>query len=354
MKFPKKFLQVALILLLVLSSSLVLSGCGASKDDEGEDVEQEQEDENTIPDREESEDTESEEETENNSSGEDTENNDISGDFSRFTSQNQKLGDSVDNAMSAYTLSSITDSTQSGFHRFIFKLSSTSSDLADIEAQLVSSGGYIRVRLDRVTKDETGIIYQGSREINRNGVLKLYHAVTPNESEEVYQIGIAKDTVFYLHSETDKEVILDVKYPGEVETGSTVEDSMEFTANSTTLSGTNTAGDAKLSGYSWSTESTLLKFIWNTTSSSGNPTPPTQVTYNASNKTITVVFTDVQSDSVIGSDGVFSTDLGNVVSGVSGSRAGTTSTFVFQLTKETTYRIYRSTSPNQVILDVKR
>jgi hypothetical protein len=277
-----------------------------------------------------------------------------SGDFTNYSENTQTLGDSADKATAEYTLASITDSEQVGFHRFIFDLESTQTGFADVEAQLVSSGGYIRLRLDRVTDDNSGIIYQGTRDINQEGVLRLYHAVTPNESEEVYQIGISQDTTFYLHSMDGLKVVLDVKYPGTVADTGDAEDSMAFTTVATTLSGTNTAGDVRFVSYSWSTESTVVKFIWGTSSATGNPTPPTSVTYNAAAKTVTVTFTGVQSDSVIGSDGTFSAPLSTIVDEVTGSRTGTTSTYVFHLNGESRYRIYRSSSPNQVVLDIER
>ena len=354
MSVLKKFSHMAVLVVLVLASALLLSACG--KDVETQDTEPDTTEEESAGSEDENEEDldESEEDNGDEENIEEEEEEEVVGDFSDFSEDTQTVGDSSDKASAEYTLASISDSQQSGFHRFIFDLSSTETEFASVEAQLVSSGGYIRVKLDRVTQDDSGIIYQGTREINEDGVLKLYHAVTPNESEEVYQVGISQDTTFYLHTDDGLKVVLDVKYPGEVESGDGEEDSMEFTTSATTLSGTNTVGDARFVSYSWSTESTLLKFIWGSSSASGNPTPPTTVAYNASAKTVTVTFTDLQADAVIGSDGTFSSALSTIVDEVTGTRSGTTSTYVFDLNDESRYRIYRSTSPNQVVLDIER
>ena len=97
-----------------------------------------------------------------------------------------------------------------------------------------------------------------------------------------------------------------------------------------------------------------MRFIWSTSAVSGNTTPPTSVSYNSAKKTLTVVFEGVVADSVIGSDGTFESDLTSSVERVSGTRSDLTSTYVFHLTSAVEYRIYRSTSPNQMILEIQQ
>lgn len=353
----KKYVGTAFAVILVLASAMLLSGCEiGSHNKNGENTKDEKE----LTVVEEEKDVEKEEtpkvtKDEKKDAEKKDEKDEIpSAGFTSFSAETQTVGSSVGKESAKYTLASITDTKMSGFHRFVFDLESSETTFANVEARLVSSGGYVRILLDRVTTDSSGIIYQGKRDINEGGILKLYHAVTPNNSEEVYEIGISQNTIFYLHTEAGLKVVLDVKYPGVVANSGGVEDSMVFTTNPTTLTGTNTVGDVRFVSYSWSTESTLLKFIWGTASASGNTTPPTSVAYNASAKTVTVTFSNFQTDSVIGGDNTFSAPLSTIVSEVSGTRSGTTSTYVFHLTDESRYRIYRSTSPNQVILDIER
>lgn len=349
---------IVLVILIAVVGYFIWNGLksdtGETESDTVTDIEDEEDSKNEKTEDTNENVTEDEDEGEAEESTDNTEDETQIEDFANFSSDTQTLGSSTDKASAKYTLASITDTQQAGFHRFVFQLESTQTDFAKVEVQLVSSGGYIRVLLDRVTEDTSGLIYQGTRDINKEGVLKLYHAVTPNESEEVYQIGISSDTPFYLHSESGLKVVLDVKYPGAPTDTGSAEDPMVFTTSETTLTGTNTASDVRLTNYSWSTESSVVKFIWGTSSASGNPTPPTNVKYNALAKTVTVNFTGILSDAVIGSDGTFSTDLSTVIDEVTGSRSGTTSTFAFHLNKESRYRIYRSSSPNQVVLDIER
>lgn len=342
MNFSRKpILRHLLMVGIILLSGVFLSACG--KKDETED--------SADTDTEVTEDvTEDEEEEEEEVEEESTEAETVG--FDDFSEDTQTLGDSTDKGDADYTLASIEDTAMTGYHRFEFTLESDEEELPEIEAQLVSSGGYISVRLDRVTSDQSGIAYQASRDINEEGVLRLYHHVTAIATEEVYQIGISEDTIFYLHEGDDLSIILDVKYPGESETVS-VEDEMDFTDGDVILEDTNTAGDARFVSYSWGVEGGVVKFTWSTSAVSGNPTPGTSAEFDSGADTITVTFTNLERDAVVGSDGEYEATLSGSISEVSATRTGDISTYVFSLTGEKEYRIYRSTSPNQVVLEVK-
>jgi hypothetical protein len=148
-------------------------------------------------------------------------------------------------------------------------------------------------------------------------------------------------------------VLLDVRYPGEGEEEISVEDEMEFTDGDVELSETNTEGDVKFTGYSWSAPPGVIRFVWEASSASGNIAPPTSASYDTDDDTVTVVFEELASDAVTGADNSFEADLAGSIDRVVGSRTGTTSTYVFYLTGAAEYRIYRSTSPNQMIFEVQ-
>jgi hypothetical protein len=345
--FMSKHMRTAIsMVFLVAAFGFFLSGC--KKDEEEADTTEPQQ----VTD-----DT-TEEDTDTDTEEDDSPSTGTAADFSDFSASTQTVGDSDGKENSEYTLVSIEDTEMDGYHRFEFTLTSDDKDeLPEVEATLVSSGGYISVRLDRVTSDQSGIDYQGSRDINNEGVLRLYHQVTPVPSEEVYQIGISEDTSFYLHEGENMAVLLDVRYPGSGDSApqpAETADEEEFTTGLVELGDVNTAGDVKFTGYSWSAPPGVVRFVWSTSAVSGNTTPPTSASYDADDETVTVVFEDVASDAVIGSDGSFEADLASSIERVSGTRSGTTSTYVFYLTGEAEYRIYRSTSPNQVILEVQR
>ncbi|MEA3356828.1 MAG: hypothetical protein U9Q67_00080 [Patescibacteria group bacterium] len=275
-------------------------------------------------------------------------------DFSNFSTIDQTLGQSSDDT--EYTLKSMSNSAQAGYHRIQFVLESDETSLPKIDATLVSAGGFIQVKLDHVTNDESGLGYQETEEINKDGVQNIYHDISAVQTEEVYLIGIAGDAEFYLHEGTDAlSITLDVKYPGAAsDSAAEYTDPEGFSSSTQTLSGTNTQGDASLTGYTWSIEASVIKFVWMTEASSENPTPPMSASYDPSAQEVTVTFDELQGDVVIGPDGEFDAELSDVVSSVSGTRAGTKSTFVFDLSKDSTFRIYRNLSPNQVVLEVKR
>lgn len=347
-----RFRNFLALVLVLLFSGLTLTACtiqpkGTSDTDSSTETE---DDDDTGDD--ENDGADDEDEDIDNEEDEDNEDDDSSSatDFTNFTTNDQAVGTS--SAGSEYTITRITDTAMTGFHRFEFFLQSTKTTLPRIEAELVSAEGYISVKLDRVTSDQSGISYQSSRAVDEEGVLSIYHAVTPVQTEEVYQIGIASDARFYLHAGTGLSVILDVKYPGEGEEPVAVTDPTTFTSGSQTLTGTNTVGDVKISAFSWAVEGGVVKFIWSTSSASGNATPSTTATYNAGPKTIVVTFGNVQTDLLAGS-GPFETPLSGGVTKVAGTRSGTQSTYTFTLGVAATYRIYRNVSPNQVVIEIK-
>lgn len=347
MNNSSKGLQV-FVLLAVLTVSVVLIFMLVRRGDEpvreNEEEQENLEDESAVD--EEVEDSEDEEEPEEIDEVE--ENQDSAVLTSDFTRSDQSVGTSSEDA--SYTLVSITDTPMGDFHRFVFELESDEEEIGLAEARLVASGGYVRLRLDRVTSDQSGIGYQQSREINEKGISRLYHDVTPVASEEVYTVGVADSPRFYLHEGLGLKIILDVEYPGEEELVVNADDSEKFTDEDLTLSGTNTEEDARIISYSWSVGDGLLKFVWGTSAASGNPTPPTTVTYG--DNEITVKFSEVQSDAAIGSDGEFEAVLTGIVERVTGTRTGAESTYVFHLSENSLYRVSRSVSPNQVVLEI--
>ncbi len=342
-----KVKKLSIVFVALLISGLVFSGCGTTTTDDSGSTDQNSDttDTNDTSHTNTNNDDEEEEDADTDNTGS------TQTDFSHFSEDDQSIGTSA--AGSEYTLTQIVDTSMAGYHRFEFKLQSSKTTLPKIETSLVSSEQYISIKLDRVTSDQSGIAYQSARDIDENGVLRLYHGVTPIQTEELYQIGISKDAEFYLHAGSGLSVILDVKYPGESSSsGSTVTDPETFSSGTQTLSGTNTVGDVKISTYSWSIESDVLKFIWTTSAPSGNATPATSAAY--SSKKITVTFGKVQTDLIAGG-GLFESALADVATRVTGTKeADGDIVYTFTLAKDSTYRIYRTSSPNQVVLEIKR
>lgn len=152
----------------------------------------------------------------------------------------------------------------------------------------------------------------------------------------------------------EEDVDEDEEEEDEEDEGPVVEDPLDFSSGSQTLSETNTVGDARIGTYNWSISGDVLKFIWNTSAASGNSTPGTSVVYSSSSDTITVTFSNVEKDYLAESDD-FEADLSGPVSKVTGSTSGDNYVYVFELAKDTEYRIYRDDDPKDcVVIEVKR
>ncbi|MBN1618050.1 hypothetical protein JW887_01755 [Candidatus Dojkabacteria bacterium] len=335
-------------ILLIVSFSLLFSGC---KKDETTDDSSNDSDSSTNDDK-------------------DTGTEDIV-DFSMDAQAIGEYDEDVD-----YDLVSIEDSRVADYHEFEFKFQSSSSKLPLVTASLNSASGYIEVIIKGVSTDNSGIAYQSSRTVNQDGIVNIYHAISSNENESIYNIGIDSDVEFRLREGDGLSVWLDVIYPdmsngpddaadddsGDFDSsGSDDEDDTDavadpnvFSNNTQTFSTVNSSGDVSLVRYSWAIEGDVLKFVWETSSNSANKIPPVTATYNATNKTVTVKFSNLQKDSICGTDNVIDTELSGISPSMSGSFASGTSTYTFKLTKETTYKISKSDSPSQVIIEIKR
>lgn len=340
------------VLFVVALCAVLLSGCG-KKDSETEpaDTEDSSTEDSQDEDTEDTEESEDDGDSENEE--EETSDDEVvtPTDFSNFSEETQSI--SAQDGAAQYSLTSILDTEMNGYHRFQFTFDSSSSSPPAFEAKLVSSGGYIRVWMNNVTSDSSGIAYQTSRNIDTEGIIRIYHAVTPIQTEEVYQIGIVSDTVFYVHKGDGNSVLVDVKYPGEAEDGDAVEDPDAFTDQTVTLGDTNASGDVRIVGYAWSASGGVLTFAWNTSVASGNPIPPTKAEYSDADDTVTVTFTNLGGDTILGSGGTFETGLSSTVAKVTGTKTASSSVYTFHLSGDSTYRIYRSLSPNQVVLEIQ-
>ena len=199
-----------------------------------------------------------------------------------------------------------------------------------------------------MTSYNSGIAYQGSRSINKEGITRIYHNISSDQTEELYDIGVSESTPFYLHYEEVSSgkwnIILDVKYPGEseldIELGST-----EFSTEDQSISGSVADDGAAVTGYSFSVSGGQLVFVWTVTGSSSKPIP------------------SVSAD--LGDDGILNVKFESVVSDKVASAASSielpgnigftysNSAYHFEVGADSEYKLSASTSPNQVELTVK-
>ena len=265
-------------------------------------------------------------------------------DFTGFSTKDQAIGVATEDL---FTIESITDESKTGYHRFSFNLSTTGTDDPYVTAKYNSSTGVIRVELNSIETDKSGIGFQKERAINKEGVIRLYHAVTSVEDKVIYDIGLAKSTVFKLYKQSGDGrlvVILDVKYPGEV-TSEIDLGSTEFSTTSQDISG---IANATVKSYSYSSSGGILKFAWSVTADGENPIPSVTAEY-LDNETLSVKFTSLTLDRVVNAAGSLSLPAGITIDS---SKEGSASIYNFIVGSKKVYKLSATTSPNQVILEI--
>lgn len=266
------------------------------------------------------------------------------GDFTGFSDDDQVIGVATEDL---FNIASITDESKTGYHRFSFNLTTTGTDDPYVTAKYNSSTGVIRVELYSIDEDDSGIGFQKERAINKEGIIRLYHAVTSVENKVIYDIGLAKSTIFKLYKESGDgqlKVILDVKYPGEVT--STVDlGSTEFSTDLQDISG---IANATIKSYSYSSSGGILKFVWSVTADGENPIPSTTGEY-LDNETLSIKFTSLTLDRVLNAAGSLALPAGITIDS---SKEGSASIYNFIVGSKKEYKLSATTSPNQVILEI--
>jgi hypothetical protein len=272
-------------------------------------------------------------------------------DFTSWNSSNKSVGTSTNTA--EYTLKSITDAKKSGYHRFVFLVQAKTSETLEgpyVTAQYKSSLNAIRVDLNGITTDQSGIGYQKSRSIAEQGIVKIYHNVSADQTEELYDIGVLSSTVFKMKTTAGADntwtIRLDVKYPGgTVSTG--VNGSDTFSKDLQALEGSVYPDNAKISSYSYTTSGGILTFIFNVSGVTSHPTPAATGQYLSGK--LQLEFTGLTSDLIYA--GLNGKTFANGIS-ITTSKSGHAYKYVFNgATKD--FKLHADTSPNQVIMEIK-
>jgi len=280
-------------------------------------------------------------------------------DFSSYSIKTQTVGEDSE---SKYSILGVKDSEEDGYHKFVFSLKESEKENEDLDdsgpfvtATYLSNLGVIRIDFQNISIDSTDIGYQQDRNIDKDGVLRIYHNVSGEEDQELYDIGVRTDAPFKLTSdfiEKDNtwEVILQVKYPGgldiEVDLGSE-----EFSREDQGIKGAGVAEDATISAYSYGRPSGLLKLVWTVTAQGDNPIPTVSSLINGDGDLV-VVFDGIVLDRVAST----LSESVTLSSGISlrAERQENTSIYVFSnISSSAEYRLSASLGPNQVVLEIK-
>jgi hypothetical protein len=271
-------------------------------------------------------------------------------DFSEFSSDTQVLGEESE---ATFTIDAIEDVSRDGFHQFTFTLLTEDEEEPFVTASYLSNQGVVRLDFQGIDGDNSGIGYQQERRIDEKGVLRIYHNISGQADQELYDIGVSGSTIFYLTSEQLEEgtwtVILQVKYPGSTDVDVDL-GSEEFSEDIQSIEGVTAEDGAAISSYTYSGTSGLLKLVWTVNSNADNPIPSVTAQYNSEDDLV-VTFESLSMDRVAS----FADTL-TLPSSITAEveRDGETSTYTFTgMDGVREYKLSASLSPNQVILEIR-
>jgi len=254
---------------------------------------------------------------------------------------------------SKFTIEDVTNTARTGYHEFTFSLSSTGTDDPYVIATYRSDLGVIRIDLNQIEKDNSDIGYQKAVAINKEGISQLYHNVSSDQSEEIYDIGVSRSTPFEITTAKMSDgwdIIIGVQYPGEVSTEGMDLGSTEFKKSAQAIMGVDSTKGSTLASYTYGSTSGVLKFIWNVTSTDTNPIPSVSAAYDAEHKLV-VTFGSVKTDKVyLAVDGI---ELPGKLA-MQTERAAEKSIYTISgMTEDLDYKLSAGISPNQVIVEIK-
>lgn len=271
-------------------------------------------------------------------------------DFSTFSTEEQTVGEESE---AEFAITNLENTSEDGYHEFVFTLESEQDDQPFVTAKYMPSTGVIRLDFQGISGDDTGIGYQQEERIDENGILRIYHNVSAQQDQELYDIGVSKKTPFKLITESQEDgkwsVILQIKYPGETSLDADF-GSDEFSAEDQSILGLGAEQGASIISYTYGNPGGILKMIWNVSSDGDNPIPSVEASYNEDGDLI-VTFESLEIDRVAN----FSETL-TLSSGITATPERTGETTVYRFTgmsEDSEFRLSASLSPNQVILEIR-
>jgi hypothetical protein len=214
-----------------------------------------------------------------------------------------------------------------------------------------SNLGAMEIVVSNVDSDDTGMDFDGSININREGISRLTKVVSGEENTVKYNLGFTDALEYYLY---DPEVIgnnlvvkFSIKYPGgEI----SIEDfgTMEFTSEDVTVESSTADDGVRIVGYTYSVSGGVLRYVLKTSTNSGSPVPSFEGSLE--DGVLTVNFPSLNADITYSSSGGEVSLPGGVTLDI--TRSSNQSTYEFIGVGEE-YKLYGVTSPNQVIVEVK-
>jgi hypothetical protein len=272
-------------------------------------------------------------------------------DFSTFTTDTQTLGEESE---VEFSIESLIETSKDGYHEFIFTLKTEDEEGQPyVVSSFISNMSVVRVDFQGISKDSTGIGYQQEKLIEKDGVTKIYHNISAQQDQELYDIGVTRSTPFELTSEEISQgewnVTLKVKYPGErtveIDMGST-----EFSTEDQTIEGISATENASITSYTYGSSSGIMKLVWSVGGQGDNPIPSVIASYNDDDELI-VTFESLSVDRVSNISETMTLPFGITATP---ERTEQTSVYTFSgMDGRAEFRLSALLSPNQVILEIK-
>lgn len=271
----------------------------------------------------------------------------------KFKNIKQILGE---NSTEKVSIKSYQKEAFDNYYMIQFKLDpedSNSTDEPKVITQYYNQLGVIRVIFKNVKADQTGLNYQTADTINQKGIIKLYHNISADQTEELYDIGVSQEAPFYVKAKKENSswiVSVYVKYPGYTQTQDNIDTgSSDFSTTHQVITGAHKDDGATIYSYSYSAQNGILRFVWNVAGSTDKPIPAVEGV-NTPTGYVEVQFPSVVKDVIARNPG--SMDLpGNIK--LTYEMENDTSKYKFKVNSEKEFKLYASTNPNQVILEIK-
>jgi hypothetical protein len=267
-----------------------------------------------------------------------------------YSTSNQSVGEDTDEL---FTLDDLKVTKGENVMEVQFTFAGELSEESSIPVTAVnkSSLGTMEIVVNNVESDGTGMTFDESISVNREGITRLTKIVSGEENTVKYYLGFADAPEFYLYEpEVDGSsliVKLSIKYPGgEISTedfGTT-----EFTSEDVTVESSTSDQGVRISGYSYSVSGDVLRYVLKTSTNTGSPIPSFEG--SIAEGVLTVSFPSLSADiTYSATEGSVSLPSGVALNI---SRSGNQSVYDFVGVGDE-YRLYGETSPNQVIVEVQ-
>lgn len=329
--------NIFIYLVVLLLSTLLLTGC-TKKDAQEDPVVTEQEEE--VEQEDEEIETEEEEDSQESVS------------LEGFTKLKQILGEASD---FEYKVENITGESKDAYYELKFTLSSIQEGAVTplFTVEPILSKGVYRVSLTNIFHDTNVITHSKGISMNKGAITGLTRIVTDSDTTRAYDIGILGSNTFKLEMSDSSsgswtfsvKVSYDTKYsPPTIDYGST-----EFSSSDQEIVGMSASDGAKITDYSYLYSSGVVKFSIEVASGASNPIPSVTAGYD-SEGVLVVTFPSLSQDKVSTWDSTISLPAG--VS-VAISRSGESSVYRFSgISNKKPFKLSATQSPNLVLIEI--